>query len=50
MEAFSKMTGWDERNLRRMRQWYSTYSQLYTFRAQLVPEIKGTENEFRAHL
>ena len=48
MEAFPKMTGWDERNLRRMRQWYSTYSQLYTFRAQLVPEIKGTENEFRA--
>ena len=48
MEAFPKMTGWDERNLRRMRQWYSAYSQLGTFRAQLVPEIKGTENEFRA--
>ena len=47
MEAFPKMTGWDERNLRRMRQWYSTYSQLYTFRAQPVPEIGDLENEFR---
>ena len=39
MEAFPKMTGWDERNLRRMRQWYSAYSQLGTFRAQPVPEM-----------
>ena len=39
MEAFPKMTGWDERNLRRMRQWYSAYSQLGTFRAQAVPEM-----------
>lgn len=48
MEAFPKMTGWDERNLRRMRQWYSTYSQLFSFRAQAVPEMGNTEDDIRA--
>ena len=48
--AYPKMTGWDERNLRRMRQWYSTYSQLFRFRAQAVPEMENGENEIRAQL
>ena len=31
-----------------MRQWYSTYSQLFSFRAQAVPEMGNTEDDIRA--
>ena len=35
---FPEMKGWDERNLRRIKQWYLTYNQELLFRAQAVPE------------
>ena len=48
MEEFPKMAGWDERNLRRMRQWYSAYNQICTFRTQVVPEMNENDNINRA--
>ena len=38
MTEFPEMKGWDERNLRRIKQWYLTYNQELLFRAQAVPE------------
>ena len=59
MAEFPEMKGWDERNLRRMRQWYLTYNQEVVFRAQLVSEmadentkqlVSQLENEIRAQV
>ena len=40
---FPEMQGWSERNLRRIRLWYQTYSQYFSIRTQTVSELKSTE-------
>ena len=40
---FPEMQGWSERNLRRIRLWYQTYSQYFSIRTQLVSELKSAE-------
>ena len=42
-EEFPEMQGWSERNLRRIRLWYETYSQLFLIRTQAVSKLEGEE-------
>ena len=42
---FPEMKGWSERNLRSIRNWYSTYSQYFEIRKQVVSKLESSLSE-----